>query len=106
MADANYERQLLAVQAAGFISADGSNHFGFGCDLTRLGVGQYALLLGASDGVVDDHSFTIVQPKGTAACVASVEDASNVQKNIFVLNSSDAAVDTAIEVILFKAVSR
>ena len=106
MSEANYERQLLACQAAGFISANGDTQFGFGCNLTHLATGQYALLLGDSDGVVDGESFMQVQVKGTADRVASVIDVSNTQKDIYVSNASDALVDTDIEVILFKTVSR
>jgi len=106
MSEANYERQLLACQAAGFISADGSTSYGFGCSMTRLAAGQYAMLLGDSDGVADGESFTQVQPKGTAQRQSSVTDVSATQKDIYVSNGAGAATDTDIEVVLFKTVSR
>jgi hypothetical protein len=106
MAEASYDKQFLAIQAAGFISADGATNFGFGCNMTRLGTGNYALLLDASAGVVDDESFMQVQPKGTAQRMATVVDTSNTVKEIFVSNDADAVVDTEIEVVLFKSVSR
>jgi hypothetical protein len=107
MAEASYDKQFLAVQAAGFISADGATQFGFGCNMTRVGTGDYALVLDASAGVVDDDSFLQIQVKGgNLPRVATANDISNTVKQILTFNDADIATDTEIEVALFKSVSR
>ena len=106
MANASYNRQHLATHAAGFINGDGTTSFGFGCQMTRLSAGHYALLLDANAGLIDDESFTQVQVKGTAAAIASVEDTSNVVKTILTFDSVDYLTDTTIEVALFKSVTK
>lgn len=106
MSLASYENQLLAMQAAGFISANGSNVVGFGCQLTRIGIGHYGLLLDASDGVVADESFTKVQVKGATSGAAVVQDLSNTEKRIRVFNSSASLADKDIEIALWKSVTR
>lgn len=103
---ASYERQHLAMQAAGFISADGSNAVGFGCQMTRLSVGHYGLLLDASEGVVADESFSKVQVKGATAAGAIVQDLSNTEKRIRVYNAAQSLSDKDIEIALWKSVTR
>lgn len=106
MAEASYERQHLAMQAAGYINADGSTVTTFGCQLTYLATGHYALILDASDGVVADESFMKVQAKGAVAVGPVVEEVSDTQKNIRVFNAAGAATDAAIEIGLWKSVTR
>lgn len=107
MADSSYNRQHLATAAAGHINGAGTSLQAFGCGLTRIGTGHYGMLLGASDGVVEDDSFTRVQAKGTNPRTVSVVDTSNVLKTIFTFDgTSGALADTDIEVALFKSVTK
>lgn len=109
MSDASYERQHLALHAAGYISADGTTVIAFGCAMTRFGVGHYGLLLDAVSGVVNAETFTFAQVKNTFGSVqlVAVNDDSNVEKHIRVFNSSGSALGIAdIEVALFKSVAR
>lgn len=94
------------MHAAGFINGAGTTITTFGCQLTRIDTGHYALLLDASDGLVDDESFTKVQAKGTAARGPVVDDTSNTEKRIRVFNAAGAAADTAIEIAVWKSVTR
>lgn len=108
MADASYERQHLAVHAAGYINGAGTTRVAFGCAMTRIGTGHYGLLLDASAGVVNDETFTFVQAKdaGTGVRLPAVNDDSNVEKRIRVFNQAGTPVDTDIEVELLKSVAR
>lgn len=106
MALASYERQHLAMQAAGYINADGSIATGFGCQLTRISAGHYGLLLDASDGVVSDESFMKVQVKGTTAGGAVTDDLSNTEKRIRVHDAAGTLTDKDIEIALWKSVTR
>lgn len=106
MADASYNRQHLATHAAGFINAAGSTYFGFGCQMTQLATGSYAMILDPSAGVVDDDSFLQVQVKGTAARAFAVDDISDVVKNILTFDAAGAAANTDVEVALFKSVTK
>lgn len=106
MAEASYERQHLALHAAGYINADGTTAVAFGCQLTRIDTGHYGLLLDASDGVVDDESYTFVQCKGTTHFNAVVNDDSNVLKSIRVHNAGASPADAEIEIALYKTVTR
>jgi hypothetical protein len=106
MSLASYERQHLAMHAAGYISANGASAAGFGCQLTRLAVGHYGLLLDASDGLVADESFCKVQVKGTSAAGAIVEDFSNTEKRIRVHGANGSLSDKDIEIALWKSVTR
>jgi len=106
MALASYERQHLAMQAAGFINAAGTTVIAFGCQMTRIGIGHYGLLLDASDGVVADESFSKVQVKGTSPASAVVDDLSNTEKRIRVFNASQSLADRDIEIALWKSVTR
>ena len=106
MADNAYERQHLALQAAGYINALGTTQTTFGCTMTRTATGVYAMVLGSDDGVVNDESFTDVTIKGTNPRTAVVDDTSNTLKTIRVFNPSFAAQDNEIEVILRKSVTR
>lgn len=108
MAFASYERQHLALYAAGHIdllpdSPTTASAVSFGCQLTRLGVGVFAILFGNDDGLVDGESYTFVTPKFRAGfsgypfypgpsvpfnpnanvVSVSVEDTSNTVKTIF-----------------------
>jgi len=106
MADSSYNRQHLALHAAGQIDAAGSNPFGFGCQMTRLDLGHYALLLDANAGVPEGQAFTQVQVRGTAGRFPSVIDTSNTIKTIFTFDEGGTPEDVDIEVALFKAVTR
>jgi hypothetical protein len=106
MSLASYERQLLAMQAAGYINGSGSTVIAFGCQLTRISIGHYGLILDASDGVVADESFTKVQVKGTSSGAAVVQDLSDTEKRIRVFNSSASLADKDIEIALWKSVTR
>lgn len=105
MAEANYERQHLAIHAAGFINAAGTTRVTFGCQMTRIAAGQYGLTLDASSGVIDDETFTMVVAKGAVARAPVVEDTSNFLKTIRTFDTAGALQDTDIEVSLFKSVT-
>lgn len=107
MAEASYERQHLALHAAGAINAAGTSQVNFGCQLTRTGTGAYALLLGENDGLVNDESFTFVTIKSAANVTSSatVDDESNRVKRIYVWNAG-VSTDEAIEVALYRSVTR
>ena len=106
MAEASYARQFLATHAAGYINGAGTTQVAFGCSMTRLATGHYALLLDANAGIVNEESYTQVQVKGTAFRLWSVEDQSNREKRIHVVDSSASDADSDIEVKLFKSVTR
>lgn len=106
MADASYERQHLAVHAAGFINSDGSTQTTFGCTMTRVAAGVYAMVLDANSGVVNDESFSEVTVKSAVARCATVADTSNLVKTITVTTTLATNIDDDIEVILFKSVTR
>jgi len=119
MTYASYERQHLAMYAAGFISGDGLTRQGFGCELTRVGTGVYAIVLGADAGLVSDESYTFVTAKtqlgtsGAPRTLLSVEDTSNLVKTIFASGVSFAAAGITIartnvdlEVALYRTVTR
>lgn len=109
MADASYERQHLALQAAGYIAGDGLTQTVFGCQMTRVSIGHYALLLGVNDGVVDNESITLVTVKSSSCRTRSVVDTSNVVKSIYVFDPGALTPDLVnadIEVVLLKTVTR
>jgi len=108
MTIASYERQHLSAYAAGYIAADGSGGQGFGCSITKLGTGIFALLFGADSGLVDNNSMTFVSLKGTSASEPLshvVEDTSNTVKTIYVKNLSVFA-DAALEVAVFRTLAQ
>lgn len=104
MADASYNRQHLAVYAAGHINGAGTSSQSFGCSLTRINTGHYGLILGDDAGLVNDESFTRVQVKGTANNAAIVVDTSNTLKTIHVKSNADASADADIEVAVFRSI--
>lgn len=106
MAEASYERQHLAVHAAGFINAAGTTQITFGCLMTKLNTGHYGLLLDVNSGLIDDESFTFPQTKGAAVLLPVVEDVSNRDKRIRVFDQAGSFVDSDIEVKVFKSVTR
>ena len=61
MTMASYERQHLSAYAAGYIAADGTGAQGFGCSLTKIATGIYAILFGADSGLVDNNSITFAE---------------------------------------------
>lgn len=106
MADASYDRQHMALHAAGYINGAGTTVLTLGCQMTRIAEGHYGLLLDASEGVVNDESFTMVQCKGTSIAAPVVQDLSNTEKRIRVFDSGESIVDNDIEVALYKSVTR
>lgn len=104
MADSTYNREHLGAYAAGFINGAGGSIRAFGCELTRISTGHYALLLGENTGLVDDESFTRVQVKGLTTRTATVVDTSNRVKTIFTQDETPALADTDIEVALFRSI--
>jgi hypothetical protein len=106
MAEASYEKQLLATHAAGFINAAGASIVTFGCQLTRIAVGHYALLLDANAGLVEDESYTVVTPKSSSLILSAVQDLSNTEKRIRLVNINASSADSDIEVTVQKTVTR
>ncbi len=115
MTFASYEREHLALYAAGFINGAGTTSASFGCQLTRLGVGVYAAVFGADDGLVNDQSYTFVTPKGPTTALGPniiVEDTSNLVKTIFARGITVQAlgtlvmadVDTDLEIAIYRTV--
>ena len=89
MTYASYERQHLAMYAAGFINGAGTTIQAFGCGLTRVATGVYAATFTADNGLVNDESYTFVTaktplPSGAPKALITVEDTSNLVKTIFV----------------------
>lgn len=110
MTMASYERQHLSAYAAGYISSGATpSSQGFGCGLTRLATGIYAILFGADDGLVNNDSLTFVSVKGTSATVpltVTVEDTSNTVKTIFVKDAAAVLTNSALEVAVFRTVTQ
>jgi hypothetical protein len=121
MAYASYERQFLSLYAAGSINGAGTTAVTFGCGLTRVATGVYALTLAADSGLLNDESFTWVTPKtplpsGAPKALITVEDTSNLVKTIFVdsmtrvnlsvylSRPSDTEID--LEIALYRTVTR
>lgn len=105
MAEASYASQLLATHAAGYINGAGTTIIAFGCSMTRLADGQYAVLLDASAGLVDDVTYTQATPKGAVAANAVVQDFSDREKRIFVTDSGGSEIANDVEIIVYKAVT-
>lgn len=103
----SYDRQHLACFAAGSIQADGSTPITFGCGMTQISTGRYALTLDVSDGLPENQSFSLVTPKGDSSTprIANIVDTSPFVKDIYVYNNAGALVNTAIEVGLFRSVT-
>ena len=109
MSEASYDRQHLAVHAAGFISSDGSTATAFGCTMARNGTGAYSMVLGESAGVVSDESFIQVQPKSATFAQAVVTNNSLTStrvKTFEIFNNAGSNIDVDVEVVLFKSVTR
>lgn len=107
MADASYDRQHLAVHAAGFINGAGTTQVVFGCSLTRISAGHFGLLLSSVAGVVDDESYTLVQTKGAESALPAVDDVSSTEKRIRIFDGiTGGMVDADFEIKLFKSVAR
>jgi hypothetical protein len=99
----SYQRQHLSLFAAGYINAAGDTVVTFGCQLTRIASGEYGVILGASDGLVDNETFTFVTAKaGAATRYPVVEDTSNTLKTVRVFSSVPSQIDTGIEVALYR----
>jgi hypothetical protein len=122
MAYASYERQLLSLFAAGFISGDGTTNAAFGCGLTRLATGVYAVVFGADAGLVAAESYVDVAVKsngpgvgatGSPFALVSVEDTSNTVKTIFAQGVSFGAgavtiapANVSLEVAVYRSVTK
>lgn len=106
MTEASYDRQCLALHAAGFISADGATSTTFGCQMTRIALGTYAMVLSADAGLVNDEGFFMAVGKGLTAVNVVVQDTSNVVKTVSVLSGAGDLVDNAFEVALFRSVTK
>lgn len=106
MADASYERQHIALHAAGYINGAGTTVLSIGALLTRIGTGHYAMLLDASQGLVDDETFMMVQCKGTTAAAPVVQDLSNTEKRVRTFDTGGAVANTDIEIELYRSVTR
>lgn len=104
MSEASYDRQHLAIHAAGFISGDGATATTFGCQMTRIDVGIYAMILDDNNGVIRFEDFIQITVKGASAGAAAFLDTGNTVKTINVLQGA-ASVDSDIEVVLFKSVT-
>lgn len=111
MTYSSYERQHLALYAAGFISGDGNTRVGFGCEMTRVGTGVYAAVFGADAGLVNDESFSVATVKSSAGSSGSprtfitVEDTSNLVKTIFAQNLTQV-INTDLEIQIYRSVTR
>jgi hypothetical protein len=107
MSYASYERQMLATYAAGYINGAGTTIVTYGCSLKRTATGVVEVTFGASDGLVNDESWTSVQVKGAsnAAAYAIVEDTSNVKKTVFVFRGTEP-VDADLEIELRRSVTK
>jgi hypothetical protein len=104
MADASYDVQHLALQAAGFISSDGVTVTTFGCQMTRSTTGTYAMILGDNNGVIDNESFEAATCKSSVRNVVAT-DTSNTIKTFLTFNELGSLADTGIEVALWKTVT-
>jgi hypothetical protein len=94
-----YNPQILALQAAASINADGTTPITYGCAITRFSSGIYKLILPTGLGVIDAQSFTKVTQKGTIGVAVIVSDESDFIKTISCFSNVEAVlVDTAIEV--------
>ena len=99
-----YQRQHLALFAAGYINSAGTTSIGIGCSLTRISAGVYGLILPSDAGLQDRQTFSLVTVKGTAARYKTVTDTSNVVKTISTFNETPTPTDTDIEVAVFRSV--
>ncbi len=101
----SYQRQHLALWAAGFINAAGTTAIAFGAEMTRVAVGHYGLLLTNNNDLADiPETFSLVQAKqSTEARWAVVNDDTAPFKSIRVFNESVAA-DADIEIKVFRSV--
>lgn len=102
----SYDRQHLAVFAAGYINAAGTSQVNFGCQMTRISTGHYGLLLDADNSLIDDETFTFVTPKSSDPRYTSVVDTADNFKRILTATSLPSEVDTGIEVVLYRPVSK
>ena len=109
MAVSSYNKQLLALQAAGYINGDGSTPVTYGCTMTRFASGVYKLILPTGEAVNDDQTFSSVTAKAghgglraTNSAIAVVSDESDFIKTITMISGTTGTtpVDCAIEVTL------
>jgi len=102
----SYDRQHLALWAAGYMNAAGTTSVVFGCSLTRIATGHYGLILDSDAELEDDQTFIHVQPKGTSmGRTATVNDNSDSVKRINIWSMTPSAVDNAFEVALYRPVN-
>ena len=114
MSRRSYERQHLALFAAGSIDANGLTAIGFGCQLTRIAQGHYGVLLGgasdlvASSGLDEAETFTVVTVKGATPLYKTVNDDSATLKSVRVFDTSVPPTfsDADIEVAVYRTVSK
>jgi hypothetical protein len=104
----SYERQHLAAYAAGYINDSGTTQVTFGCQMTRVGLGTYAVVLPDDANLLDNESFTFVTIKGSVPLYKMVTDTSNRVKTVNVneISAVGTGVDSDIEVVLFRSVTR
>jgi hypothetical protein len=102
---ADYSSQILALSAAASIHADGSTPVTYGCSITRIATGSYALILPTGEGLIDEQSFTTATPKAALVALNVSDDANGYFKYINSVSLSDGttATDAAIEVIVHRA---
>ena len=106
MADASYQRQHLVLHAAGFIAGDGATQTTFGCQMTRIGTGDYALLLDPSSGLIENEAFMLVTPKTALTSSARLRtNNTNFVKGFITQQPGGAAIDCSVEVAVFKSVT-
>jgi hypothetical protein len=120
MSYASYERQHLALYAAGFLRGeDGGTRVSFGCELTRIATGIYGIIFGNDAGLIEEESYTQVTVKsrvgasGAPKVILSVEDTSNTVKTIFASGITVASaaltmlpVNTDLEIAVYRTVTR
>ena len=105
MSQSSYNRQILATQAAAWISGDGATSFPLGCGVTRTATGTYKLILPTGEGVVDAQTFTNAQAKGATGLYAVVTDESEYIKTVRVFDNTSGSIptDADVEVIVQRA---
>jgi hypothetical protein len=104
MAARNYQRQQLAAYAAGYINGSGASRYGFGCAMTRLGVGMYAMILPTGAALQNRKTFSFVAVKGTTALVGNPNDNSDFVKEVDLTDINGDFADGEFEIVLYSAV--
>jgi len=110
MTSSSYNKEILATVAYAWINATGASAAGQGCSIQRVTTGVYKLTVPTGSGLVENQSFTQVQPKfaqngpSPVSRYAVVAEVSDTERDIYVFDGAVLAnnYDCDLEVVIRK----